>query len=67
MKGGRFTAWFSDTERTALEARALEEGTPTNYVVRMAVRKYLGKDALKQAAEKVMDVSGNENEPANTP
>lgn len=57
--GGRFTAWFSETERTALEARALEEKTPTNYIVRMAVRQYLGKEALKAAAQKVMDVAGN--------
>lgn len=59
MKSGRFTAWFSATERTALKAHADAESATENYIVRMAVRKYLGKDKLKAAAEEVMDVAGN--------
>ncbi len=57
--GGRFTAWFSPTERVALKARAKDEDSTENYIVRMALRQYLGKDALKGAAEEVMDVAGN--------
>lgn len=58
-QGGRFTAWFSDTERRALETRAAEADATVNYIVRRAVRKYLGPEALKKAAEDVMDVAGN--------
>lgn len=59
MKAGRFTSWFSATERHALEKRAAADGVHLNYIVRMAVREYLGKDALKEAAQEVMDVTGN--------
>ena len=58
-QGGRFTAWFSPVERSALEAEAAREGDTVSYVVRKAVRKYLGPDKLKEAAETVMDVAGN--------
>lgn len=57
--GGRFTAWFSDTERRALNTAAEAEDSTVNWIVRRAVRQYLGKDALKQAAQEVMDVTGN--------
>jgi hypothetical protein len=59
--GARFTAWFSDVERDALSKRAAEENTTVNWVVRTAVRKFLGKEALKEAAERVMDVAGNKS------
>lgn len=59
-QGSRFTAWFSSIERKALEDRALKDGTPTNYVVRLAVRRYLGREALKKAADEVMDVMSNQ-------
>jgi len=57
--GGRFTAWFSATERRALDAAARSEESTVNYIVRKAVRQYLGSDALKEAAQSVMDVTGN--------
>lgn len=60
-EGGRFTAWFSATERAALNAEAELEGTTVNWVVRKAVRRYLGKDKLKAAAETVMGVTGNKS------
>ena len=58
-KGGRFTAWFSETERRALETRAVSEQATLNYVFRKAIREYLGPDALKEAADNVMHVAGN--------
>lgn len=59
MEGKRFTAWFSATERRALEVRAEDEGTTINYIVRRAVRAYLGNQALKDAHEDVTAVTGN--------
>lgn len=40
----RFTAWFSERERQLLDERAQELGTSTNYLVRIAVRQFLGLD-----------------------
>lgn len=57
--GGRFTAWFSNTERRALDTYAAEHDATVNWVVRKAVRKFLGAEALKAAAQQVMDVTGN--------
>lgn len=58
--GGRFTAWFSPIERRALEVAAERENGTLNFIVRKAVRQYLGKEALKKAAEDVMVVTGNQ-------
>lgn len=55
----RFTAWFSATERRALNTLANKQGVTVNYLVRIAVREYLGPEALKKAASDVMDVTRN--------
>lgn len=65
-QGGRFTAWFSDTERLALERKAKDDDATINYIIRRAVRKYIGTEALKAAAESVMVVPGNGDEPTDT-
>lgn len=40
----RFTAWLSESERDALEDVAKEYGTSQNYIVRVAIRQFLGLD-----------------------
>jgi predicted transcriptional regulator len=57
--GGRFTTWLSPTERLALDTKASEEDSTSNYIMRKALRQYVGKEALKAAAQQVMDVTGN--------
>lgn len=59
--GSRFTAWFSATERRALEVAAERENATINFIVRRAVRKYLGTEALKKAADDVMVVTRNQS------
>ncbi len=54
---GRFTAWFSATERRALEAVAEKERCTVNYIIRTAIRQYVGSDALKTAARGILDES----------
>lgn len=44
----RFTAWFSERERKALQVRAESERVSVNVLVREAVREYLG---LEQEAK----------------
>lgn len=60
--GGRFTAWFSMIERHALEVEAERANATISWIVRVAVRRYLGKEALKQAAEDVINVASNQLE-----
>lgn len=38
----RFTAWLSEAERDRLDKAANEHGTSVNYLVRLAIRQYLG-------------------------
>lgn len=38
----RFSAWISDRERSELDKRARRERTSVNWVVREAIREYLG-------------------------
>ncbi len=40
----RFTCWLSFKEYTAVDDEATRLGTSKNYVVRTAIRKYLGFD-----------------------
>lgn len=58
-EAGRFTAWFSAIERRALERLAREQDSTVNYVVRVAVRQYIGKNRLLAAAREL--------DPANQP
>lgn len=47
---GRFTTWLSAVERHALETAAREQGKTIATLIRLAVRQYVGTDALKKAA-----------------
>ena len=38
----RFTAWLSERERQALDEMAAELNTSVNFIVRVAIRQYLG-------------------------
>lgn len=49
-EAGRFTAWFSGPERRALESTARDEQATAGFIVRKAVRQYVGKKALLKAA-----------------
>lgn len=49
-KAGRFTAWLSAPERRALESVARDEEATEAFIVRKAVRKYVGNKALLKAA-----------------
>jgi len=55
----RVTSWLTSIERRALEVRAAEENCTLNFLMREAVRQYLGKDALKAAAEDLVAVTSN--------
>lgn len=59
MNGSRFTAWISDIERRGLEIEAKRREVTLNFLVRKAIRKYLGPEVLREAAEDVMDVTRN--------
>lgn len=62
-EAGRFTAWFSAAERRALESAAREQDSTVNFIVRTAVRRHLGREALIRAASEidaeVTGVTGN--------
>lgn len=62
-RAGNRTVWFDAMERTALEAEAIRENASLAWVVRRAVRQYLGVGKLTQAAsaldEQVTEVTGN--------
>lgn len=47
---GRFTTWLSVVERHALETAAQQQGKTVATLIRLAVRQYIGTDALKRAA-----------------
>lgn len=51
----RFTAWFSERERLALDTRARSERTSVNVLVREAVRQYLGIDETIELGEEIVD------------
>lgn len=55
----RFTAWLNPIERKALELEAEQQHSTMNFVLRMALREYLGKDALYRAGELVTGVTRN--------
>lgn len=55
----RLTAWLTGIERKALDDRATAENCTLNFLVREAIRQYLGKDALKAAAEDLTAVTSN--------
>lgn len=38
----RFTCWISPKERAALQAMAEKNGASANYILRMALRQYIG-------------------------
>lgn len=57
----RFTAWFSERERKAIEARAGELNTSANYIVRSAVRQYLGLDNGRQSSQLSQVTTGEAN------
>lgn len=57
MSGIRFTTWLSESERDAIHQRATEQNTSDNYIIRMAIRAYLGMDNRTREAETV--VTGN--------
>lgn len=59
-KNSRMTAWFSPTERHALQTEADRVDATVGWVIRRAVRKYLGPEKMKKAAEYVMDVADNQ-------
>ena len=44
----RFTAWFSERERAEIDKAATREASSANFIVRRAVRQYLGIDKRGQ-------------------
>lgn len=58
----KFTANISAIERHALRAQAAREGSTMNFVLRIAIRDYLGMDALKRSA---LELSGETVETGN--
>ena len=44
MSNVRFTAWLSERERQAIKAVEQKERVSANWVIRTAIRRYLGMD-----------------------
>lgn len=57
----RFTAWLSDVEREKLEEAAAELGTTKNFIVRTALRAWLGLPAAYQSRPDVTVVTGHKS------
>lgn len=55
----RFTSWLSFKEYTAVDDEAERLGTSKNYVVRKAIRQYLG---FEEKPADVADVTRNHEE-----
>ena len=51
MSGVRFTAWFSRKERLAITRAASDQECSDNYIVRSAVRQYLGIDRSERQSQ----------------
>jgi hypothetical protein len=59
----RFTSWLSFKEYSAVDDEATRLGTSKNFVVRKAVRQYLGfDDGANNVADDVADVTRNHEE-----
>lgn len=59
----RFTAWLSDKEKQKLTEMAEREGTSVNFLVRTAVRQFLGLPTWGEIpGENVTVVTGHNGE-----
>ena len=54
-QGVRFTAWMSEEERRMIDELAAERSMSRNYIVRRAIRQFLGLEER----QKVTDVTRN--------
>jgi len=56
----RFTAWLSEREREAMRSVELRECVSANWVIRTALRKYLGIDDNDSELPVTSDTIDNE-------
>jgi hypothetical protein len=59
----RFTAWLSTQERDALKAKAKRLGTSENFILRLALRHFLGLPVFRETTldeDKVMADAQND-------
>jgi hypothetical protein len=55
VPSSRFTLWLDDDERDALAREADDEGASFSYVVRLALRCYVGLPVPRRATERMSE------------